>query len=639
MSAELVNLTLGTAGHIDHGKTALVGNLTGCDTDRLKEEKERGLSIELGFAPLKLGTRRISIVDVPGHERFVRTMVAGATGIDAVLVVVAADDGVMPQTREHLDILTLLGTRAGVVAVTKCDLVSSEQLEHVVHDVRELLVDTFLGDAPVVAVSNKTGQGLSDLLTALQTMVEQLEPRRCDGVFRLPVERAFSVPGRGTVVTGIPVSGSIGVGDEVVVLPAGATGRAVGLEVFKRSAQRGGVGQCVALNVRQWDHREIERGHVVSVDGYFTAAMWYLCELRLLADRRLNLKNASAVRLHTGTADIPATIYLTQGSSLEAGQESLVQIRMDVPLVAGRGDRFILRRSSPIETIGGGVIVDALRRRVRCSRPEQRAELERRARCAADDLRFADYCLAEAGATGADPKGLAFRLKIQPDQVDVLLKKLCEQNTVRKLMDRYVHTNVLEKLAERLLAEVRQEHTRSPVRPSIPMSALWNPAPAPRPVFEAALAMLVEGGRLRIDGSQVASAEHRARASQAEERLLKGIEALFAERSFNPPSADEAAQILRAPVAETKKTLQLLCEQGRLVRVAPDMLFAREAIDRAQALIKDAIRREGRLASVDFKYLLDTSRKYALPLLDYFDRIGMTSRSGDNTRYLRVDAP
>lgn len=300
-----INITLGTAGHIDHGKTALVKCLTGCDTDRLKEEKERGMSIELGYAPCTIADLEVGIVDVPGHERFVKTMVAGASGIDAVMLVVAADDGIMPQTREHMEILTLLGIEHGLVALTKIDRVDADHLELVRSDLKHFLRGTFLEDAPILPVSNVTGQGYDALIETLAAMVAKIRPKRLDGVFRLPLERAFSVKGHGTVVAGIPISGSARIGDEVVLLPQGEAGRVRRIEVYGRTSEAVKAGQCAAINVGHWEHTTIGRGDTVTLPGYFTPAEWYVCQLRLLPREKLLLKNGRGDQVphgHVGAA-------------------------------------------------------------------------------------------------------------------------------------------------------------------------------------------------------------------------------------------------------------------------------------------------------------------------------------------------
>ena len=309
MSATQINITLGTAGHIDHGKTALVKSLTGCETDRLKEEKERGMSIDLGYAPCTIGELEVGIVDVPGHEHFIKTMVAGATGMDGVILVVAADDGIMPQTREHLDILTLLGMRHGLVALTKIDRIAPEDFDLVRADFAGFLQGTFLEGAAILPVSNVTGEGFDQFYEALFALVGRITPRRVDGVFRLPLDRAFSAPGYGTVVAGIPVCGSARIGDEVVVLPHGLTGRIKRIEVYGHVSDTVLAGQCAAVNVGHWESQAIRRGDAVTLPGYFSPEVWYLCHLRLLPREKLHLKQAAEVKFHTGTSEVNAAVY------------------------------------------------------------------------------------------------------------------------------------------------------------------------------------------------------------------------------------------------------------------------------------------------------------------------------------------
>ncbi len=343
MPGSQINITLGTAGHIDHGKTALVKLLTGCDTDRLKAEKERGISIDLGFAPCTVGDLEIGIVDVPGHENFIKTMVAGACGMDAVMLVVAADDGVMPQTREHMEILTLLGVRHGFVALTKIDRVEAEHREMVREETRGFLQDTFLADAPICPISSITGEGFDEFYATLTHLLDSVQPKPLDGIFRLPVDRAFSARGYGSVVAGVPVSGSIGIDEELVLLPEGSLSTIRQIEVYGRASEIVKAGQCAAINVRHWDAKRIRRGHVVTLPGYFTPQQWFVGRLRLLPHERVSLKNAAQLKFHTGSSEVTATVYLLEDNRLEAGQQCLAQFYTGTPLVAGPGDHFIIR--------------------------------------------------------------------------------------------------------------------------------------------------------------------------------------------------------------------------------------------------------------------------------------------------------
>lgn len=635
MPLEQINVTLGTAGHIDHGKTALVKNLTGCDTDRLKEEKERGMSIELGFAPCTLANLQVGIVDVPGHEHFIKTMVAGATGVDGVILVVAADDGVMPQTREHLDILTLLGVEHGIVALTKIDRVDSDHVELVREDLRALLKDTFLESAPIVGVSNVTGLGFDRLLEALTSLVRSIQPRKIDGVFRMPVERTFSVKGYGTVVAGIPVSGAATIEDELVVHPSNQTGRLKAVQIYKRNGPRVRAGQCTALNVRQWDHNLISRGDVVATPGYFTPLQWFLGRLRLLRHERCFLKNGTPVKFHTGTSEVAAAVYLMEGSLAPAGSESYVQIRTAQPLVAGPRDRFILRALTPVWTIGGGFIIEGLPRRLKRNQPRLIRELDEWAYAVATESAFVEYVVKSAGLACAREADIAFRTKIPLDRVRTILNELRSTGRISAVStDAYLHAASAGQGREQILLCLKKFHAQSPASPGIAPEGLQEAAGLSKTVFDALLASLKKDARIVERHLRLALAEHRETVADEDRQLLENIEALFRNRPFNPPDRPELLAALRVPAPRLEKALKILLEQDRLVKAPEDLLFHREAVDRAREILVAFIQKEGRLESVKFKYLLDTTRKYALPLLDYFDRIGLTNRI-NNTRFLR----
>jgi len=444
MGAAQKNITLGTAGHIDHGKTALIKCLTGCDTDHLKAEKERGMSIDLGFAPCTVSGLEVGIVDVPGHENFIKTMVAGASGIDGAIFVIAADDGVMPQTREHLDILTLLGVKYGVVALTKVDCVEPERVQNVTAEIKDFLVGTFLEDAPILPVSGITGQGFNVFYEALKELVGTIEPKRTDGVFRLPVERTFSVKGYGTVVTGIPVAGTAKIGEAMTLFPHGTKGRLKAIQVYKRDSEIAMVGQCAALNVPQWDYKTVKRGNVVTLGEYFQPQQWHLCKLRVLAHIKSPLKNGTKIKFHTGTSEIVATIYLLEESRATAGSDCLVQIRLNEPVVSAPRDRFILRTLSPVQTIGGGMIVEALPEKLKRKHPQTIQDAKDRAQAVLTDKDFAEYCIKTAKDFAVTETELSIRTKISPEPLKEILAELVQQDKVLYLDSKlYIHLSLI----------------------------------------------------------------------------------------------------------------------------------------------------------------------------------------------------
>ena len=661
MNVQQHNVTLGTAGHIDHGKTALVKLLTGCETDRLKIEKERGMSIELGFAPCVISDIEVGIVDVPGHENFVKTMVAGATGIDGCILVVAADDGVMPQTREHMDILTLLGVEHGIVALTKVDAVPPERTQAATQEIRGFLTGTFLQDAPILPISNITGQGFEEFYEALKTLVAAITPKTAQGIFRLPVERAFSAKGYGTIVAGIPACGSVEVGDELVLLPQQTKGRLRSVQVYGRDSARAMAGQCAALNIPQWDQKAVERGNVITISDYFAPHQWYLCELKLLDQEKGDLKNAAQVKFHTGTSETPASVYLFQEGSLKPGRQCLIQVFLDNPVIAGPRDHFILRSLSPTRTLGGGIVVEAIEKRLKRTHPGVLQEIAERAKAVARPKDFVEYCVKTADAFAADERQISLRSKMPPKELAALLAQLTQEGRLLPLSGKtYIHVDTAERVKQHLLDVVRAFHSKRPESPGISREQLltesahvgWASAHAEdhsgksgpeqhglkpilrKDVFEDAIARMLSHGKLADRKGFLALPEHREQFNNAEQQLLQKVEALFRSHLFDPPGPQEIADQMRVAPPQVQRALRILTEQKQLVRVDQDLLFHAEAITAAKERLVSHIQQNGGLESVKFKYLLDTSRKYAIPLLDYFDKIGVTRRVG-YTRLLK----
>jgi len=632
------NITLGTAGHIDHGKTALIKCLTGCDTDHLKAEKERGMSIDLGFAPCTVSGLEVGIVDVPGHENFIKTMVAGATGIDGVIFVIAADDGVMPQTREHFDILTLLGVKYGIVALTKVDAVEPARVKKVTAEVKDFLVGTFMEHAPILPVSSITGEGFDTFYEALKELVDTIKPKKTDGVFRLPVERTFSVKGYGTVVTGIPVAGSVKIGDEVVLFPQGKKGRIKAVQVYKRNSDTAMVGQCAAVNVPQLDYKDIDRGCTVTIGDYFYPRQWYLCNLRMLPHVKAPLKNGTNIKFHTGTSEVVATVFLLEGSNITAGRESLVQVRLNRPqrIVAAPRDRFILRSLSPVQTIGGGMIIEALEKKMKRNDERVLQDAQERAKAVISERDFVEYCIKAAEDYAASENELSIRAKMLPSPLKEFLDGLVDKGKVLNLNPKlFIHRDTCRDIQQKLLDVVGDFHRSKPESPGLSSEQLLETSRLKKDVFDGIVGMLVSQGKLVERKHRLALPEHQETFSDGEQKLLHSIESLFKNRLFNPPKYEEVIEHTKLEPEKIQKILKILLEQEELVRVDKDILFHCEAIERAREILVTYITEQGGLESVKFKYLLDTSRKFAIPLLDYFDRIGVTRRSG-YTRYLKT---
>jgi len=655
------NITLGTAGHIDHGKTALIKCLTGCDTDHLKAEKERGMSIELGFAPCSVSGLEVGIVDVPGHENFIKTMVAGASGIDGAIFVIAADDGVMPQTREHLDILTLLGVKYGIVALTKVDCVDQQRVGNVTAEIKDFLAGTFLEEAPIVPVSGITGQGFDVFYEALKELVGAIEPKRTDGVFRLPVERTFSVKGYGTVVTGIPVAGSGKIGEAMVLFPQGTKGRIKAIQVYKRDSEIAMVGQCAALNVPQWDYKTVKRGNVVTLGEFFQPQQWYLCRLHVLAHIKSPLKNGTEIKFHTGTSEIVATVFVLEGNTVSANNECLVQIRLNESVVAAPRDRFILRTLSPVQTIGGGMIVEALPKKLKRKHAQTIHDASDRARAVLIEKDFAEYCIKTAEAFAVNETELSIRTKILPERLKAIITEPAKQDKVLYLDSKlYIHTDTADNVQKQLLNIVSDFHHNKPESPGWTVEQFYETSQLKKDVFDGLLNLLISQGKLVERKHRLALPEHQETFSDDEQKLLQSIESLFKERQFNPPKFEEVIEQTAAAPEKVQKILRILIEQEQIIRIetphqlsggerakhksgfhlddsaaiGAGLLFHSDAVEQARQILISFINKEGKLESVKFKYLLDTTRKFAIPLLDYFDRIGLTRREG-YTRYLK----
>ncbi len=635
MTTQQHNISIGTAGHVDHGKTALIKLLTGCDTDRLKIEKERGMSIELGFAPCVIADLEVGIVDVPGHENFVKTMVAGASGIDGCILVVAADDGVMPQTREHLDILTLLGVRYGIVALTKVDAVPPERTQAVAQEIRQFVTGTFLQDAPILPISNITGQGFEEFYEALKTMVAAITPKTANGVFRVPVERAFAAKGYGTIVAGIPTCGSVGVGDEVELLPQRNKGRVRAIQVYGRDSTRALAGQCAAINIPQWDHKDIQRGNVISMSDYFAPYQWYLCEFKLLDDERADFKNGARVKFHTGTSETTAAVYLFQESSLKPGRQCLIQVFLNDPVVAGPRDHFILRSLSPTRTLGGGIVVEAIEKRLKRTHPGVLAEVTERAKAAANPKDFVEYSIRTAESVAADEKQISVRTKTPLKELVPLLAELAGAGRILPVSGRlYVHIETAQRVRQQLLDLVLAFHRQRPESPGIAREQLMTESAVRKEVFDALIERLRSEGRLVERKGCLALSEHREQFNDAEQQLLQSVESMFKMHLFSPPGPQEVADKTRTTLPQVQRAIRILIEQQKLVRVEQDLYFHADAVADARQRLIAYIKEHNGLESVQFKYVLDTTRKYAIPLLDYFDKIGLTRRVG-YTRLLK----
>ncbi len=635
MPTQHVNITLGTAGHVDHGKTMLVKMLTGCETDRLKAEKERHLTIELGFAPCRMADERIvGIVDVPGHVDFIRNMVAGAHGVDVVLLVVAADDSIMPQTREHLDILTLMGCRTGLVALTKIDLVDEALKEMALAEVREFLVGTFLESAPLCPVSSVTGEGVDALLKALNRVVDACEPHETAGLFRVWVERVFSLRGVGTVVSGIPTSGQVRVGDRVRVVPGGQTGRVRGLQVYGETAEVGRAGECTALNLSDLSADDVGRGRVLAGDDAFETVTMAEADLRLLPHGRAPLKDYAQVHLHVGTAEVMANLALLDARTLAPGEVRPVQLRLAEPVPLAPGDRFIIRGSMAglaggrITTLGGGRVLGASNRRLRRNRPWTLRTLAERGQAIDSPEAWAAVALKEAGEP-LSPQDLARRAGLAPAALDPLLARLRNSGTVLDAKGgRVVHREVVEQAAGRIAQALDAFHAANPLRDGMEEPALASASRTRPGVFPLALARLLADGQLERRGPVLALAGRGARLSEADRALKDRIARTLEEAGLAPPTVEALAETVGEPPDRAESLVRLLVDEGTLVHVGEGLVMHASAVETAKGVALDLFRTAGGFSTVAFRDALGTSRKFAVPLLDYFDTLRLTVRQG-----------
>ena len=634
MTALRKNIMLGTAGHVDHGKTALVKILTGCDTDTLAAEKQRGLTIELGFAPCTMADERIvGVVDVPGHVSFIRNMVAGAHGVDVVILVVAADDSVMPQTREHLDILTLMGVRHGLVAMTKIDLVDAEMRELVADDVRGFVAGTFLADAPICPISNITGEGFDGFFTALNVAVAQCEGRHSTGLFRLWIERSFAIRGFGTVVSGIPTSGEVRVGDRLALVPSGRIGRVRGLEVYGQKADVGRAGECTAINVDDIDAEHLSRGRLLCERGAADAVSMVEADLRLLGHMAKGLKDYTEAHLHVGTGEAMTKVVLLEGKPLAPGERQLVQLRLSEPLGIAPGDRFVLRANVPgaggLGTIGGGRILDTSGRRLRRGRPWTLSALSARREAIDSPAAWCGVILRESRGTMAHTE-LAAAAKVRYEQLAPLLDELERDGVIVAAgKSRGVHRDVVETAAAGAIDALRRFHEANPKRLGMEPADLAAAAEIDRAVYDVAEAKLIEDGRIERHGTMLVEAGRVLKLSDEDQALCERIETALREAKLTPPLPGDLAATLGVSAERLDAMVRVLADHDKVVQLDAKVIMHRHTLDEARDVVLGLFRKANSFTTMEFRDALGVSRKYAVPILDYFDSIRLTARGGN----------
>ncbi len=638
-----VVMMIGTAGHVDHGKTRLVKLLTGCTTDRLKVEQERGLTIELGFAPCVLGGGLcVGIVDVPGHEKFIKNMVAGVSGIALTVLVIAADDGVMPQTIEHLEIMSLMGVEHGIVALTKTDLVDPGRVEEASASIAAFLKGTFMEGAGIFPLSSETGDGVFTFYDALVAEINSLSSARREGVFRMPIERTFTQKGFGTVVTGIPVAGSIAVGDQVELVPGGKTGRIRGIQRFLRDAKEGGYGQCLALNIAESGKEPAQRGQVVCAPGHLGPATCFHVSLQSVSRIDPPLRHNEQVKFHTGTSETPAKLFLLEDRVLPGGKHCHGSVVTEHPVAAAVGDRFILRRPSPAATVGGGVIVAITKGTLRPRKKELVHLFELRDEVLAamdpggETAKAVNLWLRLDEPHGAEAGQIARGALLTRDEADTALRELKTDGLIRELgTGHYIHSACYaEAVAE---AEGRVRRAREEERAlSLTLTELQKGLDWPQSLWHAVLADLEAKKSVRVRGAKVLLGGASAKLGAKDQLLMESILRIYEDGAFQSPRPDELPDLLKAPPAKSDMLVGYLCDEGQLVRLNKNVILGYANLKEAQDIVIRVIKAEGELDSADFKRHIRSSRKYALAILDYFDARRITVRA-DNRRKLAAN--
>ena len=637
------SLIVGTAGHIDHGKSALVRALTGIDPDRLPEEKRRGITIDLGFADLDLDDLRIGFVDVPGHERFVKNMLAGAHGIDLLALVIAADEGVMPQTREHFDICRLLGVRNGLVVITKKDLVDEEMLALVEDEARELTTGSFLESAPIVSVSSRTGVGLEELRTRLTELGRRVPPRSQDFAMRLPIDRSFSMKGFGAVVTGTLISGKITEGDELELLPSQTSVRVRGLQVHNKSVHEAHAGQRTAVNLAGVDTSQIERGMVLAPAGRLRPTQIVDVWIDVLPGASRAVRSRSRVRFHIGAAEVLGRVRVLEGSSqIAAGSGGLAQLRLEAPVVAVHGDRFILRSYSPAETIAGGVTLDPFASKHRARDLERARELLRLMMHGERAVKFGAF-VRVAGDRGLRLADLAAATGWTNDVLNRVATSVRAEGSVLEVGGVYLARESVERLSSAVLEELERHHKREPLARGMLRETLREKVftHASTELFAGVIARLEVEGKVVSEKDIVRLSQHSVGLSERDAELSKRIEQLYLAAGVEAPSVDEVmtrANVSSSQRTQARKILQLLIDDRKLVRIQGEMFMHANVVNDLKTKLHTYASQHEPERLIDvaaFKDLAGVSRKYAIPLLEYFDREQITRRAGDKRLILK----
>ncbi|MBI4684511.1 MAG: selenocysteine-specific translation elongation factor [Nitrospirae bacterium] len=618
---------LGTAGHIDHGKSALVNALTGIDPDRLKEEKERGITIDLGFADLTYPDGlTVGIIDVPGHERLVRNMLAGAGGIDIVVLVIAADEGIMPQSKEHLAICNLLKIKSGLIVITKIDLAEADGVKLVAEEIRNFVKGTFLENSEIIPVSSKTGENIDLLKEKIREVALKIRPKLTKGLFRLPIDRVFTLKGFGTVVTGTALSGSISVDDAVDILPTDIKSKVRGLHSHGKSIKTAYAGQRVAINLTGVEKESLSRGDVVVVPNRFVPTKTVDANIELLKNAPV-LKNKSLVHFHSGTVEVIARIIMYDREELKSGEGCYCQFRLQEPVIVMSGDRYIIRRFSPVETIGGGELLDVY--------PTKRKKSE-----GTDDLvtfekgTFDEKIamkIRKAGAYGIPALLIEGWINSDIPVIKESIKKLKETGIIVQFEDILFHSLPLNSIKEEAKKIISEFHKKNPLKTGTPKEELRTHFKVEQRIFDAIINSMRD---IVIDKDIIRLSEFRVSLSESDEGIKAKILNTLDQSGFQPPLKDELSKNLAIPPKQLDDLLKLMAKEGTLVRINDSMYITAFSHKKMVDSLKNFFKKKPEMTVAEFRDILGTSRKYALPFLEYLDVARITMRVGDSRKLL-----
>jgi len=629
-------IILGTAGHIDHGKTALVKALTGIDTDRLKEEKRRGITIELGFAHLTLPSGIIlGIVDVPGHERFIKNMVAGATGIDLVALIIAADEGVMPQTREHLEICNLLNIKYGLVIITKIDLVDNDWLTLVRDDISSFLKGTFLEDAPIAEVSSETGEGIDELVKILDELTQKMPERSIGTLFRLPIDRVFTMKGFGTVVTGTTISGHIEVGSEVTVYPRGVGSKVRGIQVHNQEVQSVRAGSRTAINLQGLEKEFIARGDMVAEKDSLKPTYMVDAALKYLASNPKKLQNRKRVRFHCGSSELIATAVLLDRDELSPGDTCFAQFRLEKPTVVLARDRFVIRSYSPIRTIGGGHILNPFPGKKKRFSKDVLGELT--VFTEGSDREIVEQHIKMSKTQGLSLKDLSFLANIPRDDLDGILNELASDKVIVNYdPDRaaFIHADFYTRAKEEMLSILGDYHTRFPLKEGLAKEEFRSRIHGniKEKLFNGLLNDLIGDHFIVRERDIIRAKDHKVTLHKEQEESRAKIEEIYLKAGLEPPYFKDLDTSMAK--AGTRDVHETMVKDGTLIKVKEDLYFHQKPIEDLKSKLIEYIRQKGEITTPELKNITGVSRKYTIPLIEYFDKVQVTVRIGDK-RILR----